>query len=247
MNNLFSFQVHAGNDIANGVIAMVNELLPFFEGLMDKGWRDIFSTIMPGVSGLNNIHPLLVHFPIAFLSAFFVVDVAGTLAKKSHWRSVASWFLYFGAVATVFTVISGFMAANSVAHGGNVHDLMERLEQLGILVLFLVIVLSIWRMISGSLIRGAANSFFLILSALLCVLLIVSSDLGGLLVYKYGVGVEAVQQADDGHVHEHVEPSVNENAESPVHEHTETPMHEHAEPHVHKHADGHKHVHEHQH
>ncbi len=195
------------------------------------------------------------HFPIAFLSAFFALDLVGTLAKKAQWRSVASWFLYIGTVATVFTVISGFMAADSVAHGGNVHDLMERHEQIGILVLFLAIVLSIWRMKSGSLIRGAANIFFLILSALLGVLMIVGSDLGGLMVYKYGVGVEAVQQPDDGHVHEHGEAHVHEHAETHaheqvethVHEQAETHVHEHTEPHVHEHADGHKHVHVHKH
>ncbi|MDD5412092.1 MAG: DUF2231 domain-containing protein, partial [Methylobacter sp.] len=249
MHNFLSFQVHAGSDIANGIIAMLAELLPFLEGLVGKGWRDIFSAIMPGVSGLANIHPLLVHFPIAFLSAFFALDLVGTLAKKAQWRSVASWFLYIGTVATVFTVISGFMAADSVAHGENVHDLMERLEQVGILVLFFAVVLSIWRMKSGGLIRGAANIFFLIFSALLCVLLIVSSDMGGLLVYKYGVGVEAVQQPEDGHVHDH------QNSEADTmnsHEHAEdSHANDNQDPkaghtHEHKHAaDGHTHVHKH--
>lgn len=227
MNNFLSFQIHGGADHGGGIADGIASLLAFFEGLTAHDSPGIFPALIPGISSMDNIHPLLVHFPIAFLSAFFALDLVGTLAKKAQWRSVASWFLYFGTVATVFAVISGFMAADSVAHGENVHDLMERLEQIGMSVLFLAIVLSIWRMKSGGLIRGAANSFFLILSALLCVLLIVSADLGGLLVYKYGVGVEAVRQPDDGHVHDH------QNSEA-------DPMnnHEHAE-------DGHTHDHKH--
>lgn len=228
MNNFLSFQIHGGADHGSGVADSVASLLAFFEGLIAHDSPGIFPALMPGISSIDNIHPLLVHFPIAFLSAFFVLDLVSTLAKKEQWRIVASWFLYFGTVATVFAVISGFLAANSVAHGGNVHDLMERLELLGMSVLLLTIVLSIWRMRSGGVIRGGgANSFFLILSAMLCVLLIVSADLGGLLVYKYGVGVEAIQQSDDGHVHDH---------QAPIVEHT----------HVHENAvEGYTHVHSH--
>ncbi|CAA9892765.1 putative membrane protein [Candidatus Methylobacter favarea] len=202
MNNFLSFQVHGGSD-HDGIAESVSHLLAFLENLASKAPQDIFALILPGMAGMDNLHPLLVHFTIAFIWAFFVLDLIATLAKKPQWRSVASWFLYMGTVATVFTVISGFMAADSVAHGQNVHDLMERLEQLGIVVLALAIVLSIWRMKSGSLIRGGANGFFLVLSALLCLLIMVSSDLGGTLVYKYGIGVEAVPVPEGGFSHEH--------------------------------------------
>lgn len=217
MNNFLSFQVHAGNDIANNIIAIVAVLLSFLEGLVGKGWKDIFSAIMPGVSGLANIHPLLVHFPIAFLSAFFVVDVAGTLARKPQWRSVASWFLYFGTVAAVFTVTSGFIAAATLEHEDNVHAIMMYHEYFGVTVLCLALLLSVWRVTSGGVKGVGANTFFLMLSGLLCVFMALGTDLGGLMVYKYGVAVEEAVQVPD------------------------------AETHVHEHADGHKHVHEHQH
>jgi len=111
MNNFLSFQIHGGADHGGGIAESVSSLLAFFEDLSTQGPGDIFSSIMPGIAGMNNIHPLLVHFPIAFLSAFFVLDLVGTLAKKPQWRSVASWFLYFGTVAAVFTVIAGLIAA----------------------------------------------------------------------------------------------------------------------------------------
>jgi len=256
MNNFLSFQVHAGNDIANHFIAIVAVLLPFLEGLVGKGGKEIFSAIMPGVSGLANIHPLLVHFPIAFLSAFFVVDVAGTLARKPQWRSVASWFLYFGTVTAVFTVTAGFIAAATVPHGGNVHEIMTYHKYFGVAVLLLAALLSAWRAKSG-VIRGVgANTFFLVLSALLCIFMALGADLGGLMVYKYGVAVQAVQIPDaethvhaDGETHVHgninVESAVDADINADVKAPADVNAVDQTKTDVHVHADGHQHVHKH--
>ncbi|MDD5579009.1 MAG: DUF2231 domain-containing protein [Methylobacter sp.] len=220
MNNYLSFQIHGGSD-HDGVAESVSNLLVFLESLSSKAPLDIFALMLPGIAGMDNIHPLLVHFPIAFLSAFFVLDIIGTLAKKNQWRSVAGWCLYIGTVALIFTVITGYMAADSVAHGQDVHGIMERLENISLLALALAIILSIWRMISGSLIRSGANGIFLILSASLFILIMLSADLGGLMVYKYGVGVDAVQVSETELSHEH--------NQEPPHDH------EHEHPHGHSH------------
>lgn len=231
MNNFLSFQIHGGADQGGGIVESVSSLLAFFENLSTQGPGDIFSSIMPGIAGMDNIHPLLVHFPIAFFSAFFALDLVGTLAKKPQWRSVASWFLYLGTVAALFTVIAGLIAASSVAHGENVHNIMERHEHIGISVLSLAVVLSIWRIKSGALIRGGANSFFLILSALLYVLLMLGADLGGLMVYKHGVAVKAASIPEDSHQHVHGDTHDHADVNDPVAapEHVHEHDHEHAE------------------
>jgi uncharacterized membrane protein len=240
MNNFLSFQIHGGADQGGGIVEGLSSLLAFFENLSSQGPGGFFSSIMPGITGMDNIHPLLVHFPIAFLSAFFALDVVGTLAKKPQWRSVASWFLFFGTIAALFTVIAGLIAAGSVAHGGNVHDIMERHEQIGLSVLALTSVLSIWRMKSGSLIRGGANSFFLILSALLFGLTMLGADLGGLMVYQYGVAVKSFQAPEEVHDHEHGDKQVH----VPEPNHSDMKL---IEPEQHIHTDGQVHKHEHKH
>lgn len=202
MNNFLSFQIHGNADHGGGIADSVASLLALFDNLSTQGPGEIFSAIMPGIAGMDNIHPLLVHFPIAFLSAFFALDLVGTLAKKNQWRSVAAWFLYFGTVSALFTVIAGFIAADTVAHGQNVHDIMENHEHIGIAILSLAAALSAWRLKGGSLIQGGANSFFLIMSAILCLLMALGADLGGLMVYRYGVAVKSVQ-IEGGHDHEH--------------------------------------------
>lgn len=240
MNNFLSFQIHGGAD-HDGIAESVSSLLVFVEKLSTQGPGDIFSSIMPGIAGMDNIHPLLVHFPIAFLSAFFALDLVGALAKKTQWRSVASWFLYLGTIAAIFTVIAGLMAAGSVAHGQNVHDIMERHEYFGLSVLSLAVLLSIWRMKSGALIRGGANGFFHILSALLCVIMMLGADLGGLMVYQYGVAVKAAPVPEDSASHDHGHENAKlENGDmidqADKNENVDTPEHVHKHDHEHKHA-----------
>ncbi|MFI3156519.1 MAG: DUF2231 domain-containing protein [Methylococcaceae bacterium] len=208
MNNFLSFQIHGGADHGGGIVDSVTSLLAFFEELSTHDSTGIFSILMPGISGMENIHPLLVHFPIAFLSAFFVLDLVGTLAKKQHWRNVAGWLLYLGTVAAVFTVTAGFIAASTVAHSEEVHAIMERHEHFGVSVLSLATLLSLWRIKAGGIIQGGANGFFLVLAGLLCALMALGADLGGLMVYHYGVSVKTAivsvpESGSSMHLHTH--------------------------------------------
>jgi uncharacterized membrane protein len=193
MDNFLSFQIHGGGDHGGGVAENVSSLLTSLEGYSNQGPGELFSSILPGISGMENIHPLLVHFPIAFLSAFFAVDLIATIAKKPQWRNAASWFLYFGALSAIFTVIAGFNAAETVAHGEDVHEIMQHHEHIGLSILSLSLGLSAWRLKSGALITGWTNSFFLALSVLLFGLIVQGADLGGLMVYQYGVAVKTAQ------------------------------------------------------
>ena len=205
MTQFLSFQIHGGADHGASPADGIANLLTFFDGISGLAPLEIFALFLPGLASLNNIHPMLVHFPIAFLSGFVLVDLIGAIAKKAQWRNLASYLLYFGTFAAIFTVIAGFAAANSVAHGGDVHAIMERHEQLGSSVLTLSLVLSGWRLKSGILGNGGANNFFIILSAVLFALLFLGADLGGLMVYKYGVAVNAVPVSTVPHQHEHAD------------------------------------------
>ncbi|MGZ5050946.1 MAG: DUF2231 domain-containing protein [Methylobacter sp.] len=236
MNNFLSFQVHGGAD-HGGIADSVASLLTFLEQLPSHDAPGIFSLLMPGIASMENIHPMLVHFPIAFLSTFFALDLVGTLAKRRDWRNVASWLLYLGTIAAGFTVLAGFAAANTVPHGGNVHDIMERHEHYGIWVLSLAALLSAWRWKSGGVVAGAANGFFLAVAGLLCILMALGADLGGLMVYQYGVAVKAAPISEAA-IREHVH---NQDGE---HNHNDElmPEHNHDE-HVHEHTHDHDHHH----
>ncbi len=189
MTNFLTFQVHGGG-IGGGVAANVASFLEFIERLGGKTPPEMFAAIMPGIAEMDNIHPLFVHFPIAFFIAFFLLDVVAVLAKKAHWRYVAGWLLYLGAITSIFTVVAGLFAANSVEHNDAVHDIMERHEHIGISVLALSLFLAAWRLKKWGLNTKGVNAIFMSLSAFLCLLVSLGADLGGLMVYQYGVAVK---------------------------------------------------------
>ncbi len=193
LNQTLSFAVHgAQGKHGEGVAGTVEHLLAFLESLATKSPPDIFAALMPGVSAMANVHPLLVHFPIAFFTFFVLIDFAGSLFGRQSWRQAASWLLYLGTLMAAATVAAGLEAAATVPHGDDVHAIMERHKHLGVSILGLSTVLSFWRLFSGGLIRGGANVLYLIMALILGVLVVFAADLGGLMVYKYGVAVEAV-------------------------------------------------------
>ena len=206
MNNFLSFQVHgsaAGHKAGDGVAGGVEQLLTFLESLIGLSPSEIFSQVMPGISAMANMHPLVVHFPIAFLSAFFVTDLIGTFSKNDNLRQLATGLLYLGTLAAGVAVFVGLLAEASVEHGENVHLILERHKTIGFSVLALSFVLSAWRLLSAGRINGVANVIFIVFAAILNIFLILGVDLGGLMVYKYGVAVEAVEVTTQDYFQEH--------------------------------------------
>ncbi|MGB4497422.1 MAG: DUF2231 domain-containing protein [Methylococcaceae bacterium] len=196
--NYLSFSIHGNADGHNELLEMLTGILGFFEGLTANGGSSNGFNFLEGISSLANIHPLLVHFPIAFLSLFVLIDLIGTVQKKPDLRKFAGNLLYLGTLFAGLTVWAGFHAAETIPHGHNVHEIMERHEHLGLSILGLSLALSAWRL------RRPVDSFgiYNMLSIILAGVLILGADLGGLMVYKYGVAVEAVTVSpEDSHHH----------------------------------------------
>lgn len=200
INNIV-FQIHGGGHHSDGVSSGMENFLVFIEKLFSMQPVEIFAAILPGLNALVNVHPMFVHFPIALFSAFLFVELLAMMTKKEDWHHVASWFLYLGTLAAVVTVIAGVLAANSVDHGENVHDIMERHKQMGMAVLSLSIALSAWRLKSAGIIKSGVKWIYLFLTFALFILVFLTADLGGLMVYKFGVAVKAVPVIDTSHVH----------------------------------------------
>jgi len=178
---------------------------------------------LPGISAMRNIHPLFVHFPIAFLSVFFVIELISTVLGIERTRRIASWFLYFGTLGAIVAVAAGFRAAATVPHPHAVHDIMENHEHLMVTVLAISLLLSFWRIFAGrSLSSITLRIIYLILAFVMVAAMTLGADYGGLMVYKYGVGVRAVE-VEPGHAHTGEEvlpaPGTDFSTEQNVHQH----------------------------
>lgn len=209
INGNLLFSVHGGGNNGDGIAGLLGDFLAAIENLLSLSPSEAFASLLPGVAAMENIHPLLVHFPIALLTLFFLIDFTASVAKKPEWRQAASWFLYPGAIFAGLTMTAGLIAAASVMHGDDVHEIMETHKHFGISIFTLATLLSIWRLTAMSALQGALNVVYLSFAGLLCVLLVFGADLGGLMVYKHGVAVEAARDAivqgldDQPHDHEH--------------------------------------------
>ncbi len=189
------FHVHSGGGL--GLVEMVDRFLAAVSNIELSGLGRL---LLPGVSEMANVHPLLVHFPIALLTAFLIVELLAVIFKKENLEIVASWMLYLGTLGAMATVAAGWLAAQSIPHGSAVHDVMETHETLGFSVLALAVVLSLWHLFAGAPVSIMGRALHLLLAFVMVGLLTAGADLGGLMVYKYGVAVKAVPQPEN---HDH--------------------------------------------
>lgn len=166
-----------------------------------------FSDLLPGLNGALNIHPLVVHFPIVLLPLACLLHFLSARKPNSWMYSAARWSLWSGTLGAAVAIAAGYLAAEGLGHDASGHDLVHDHRNLMVATGFLSLLLSasVYRLQSR---RTSATRWALGIGHLaLTVLLIVGSDRGAALVFRYGIGVQqelpaAVQQTE-GEKHNH--------------------------------------------
>jgi uncharacterized membrane protein len=157
----------------------------------------VLERILPGASQLQNYHPLLVHFPIAFIYGasllYFVAWI--TASEKLQW--IAMWMLVLAALSAGLTLVSGFYAAPGLMVSESVRDeLLAHHKHLMVSASILTGVLTLWALASRPMPTRARFLFMAGLIALM-VLIAAGADLGGEMVYGYNAGGSACPQPID--------------------------------------------------
>ncbi len=193
--------IHGGGDGAagGGLVGLIDKLLENLTRVTEPGGG---FELLPGLHTLGlNVHPSLVHFPIALLSVFFLLELLGTITHREKLRQAAGPMLYCGTVGAVAAVAAGLYAASVVPHGLAVHEIMEWHKRLGLSVASLALILSVWRFVAKHTMVGMARALYLLLAAIMTTGMVFGADLGGLMVYGHGVAVHKLQTSDDAHHH----------------------------------------------
>ncbi|CAN5399327.1 DUF2231 domain-containing protein [soil metagenome] len=151
-----------------------------------------------------------------------------------EFNTVAYWCLWFVSIITIATIVAGFYAYNTVHHDVASHIAMTKHRNWALptaAAIWLLSGWSIWRYKK----KMQVTLTFLLALLLVQALLLTTAWRGGELVFRYGLGVMSLPQAEGmGHHHPHTEPqgSTTESKSAPIQ----------AQPHVHSHEhDAHDH------
>jgi uncharacterized membrane protein len=150
-------------------------------------------TLVPGWA--PNLHPLIIHFPIALLIAAAMVDLVDALFERPAWLGSGAASLYVaGAAAAVVAYVTGRQAAATVFVPGMAHPIVEDHRAWALLTVWYVGIVAAARLsaLLAGFPRARAHRVLLLTAALIGVLFLQqTAERGARLVYEHGVGVIA--------------------------------------------------------
>ena len=144
---------------------------------------------------MPNLHPIVVHFPIALLIVAFAIDLVALFFRRIRFLPRMSTILYvLGALGTLGAVLSGEAAADSVLVRGEANTVLTTHSDLGKITMwwFLsygVLRIALWWWLSFKLVVWIPVT---IIGAVGLIPLFQSASFGGDMVYEHGVGVAVV-------------------------------------------------------
>jgi uncharacterized membrane protein len=139
---------------------------------------------------LSHLHPMTVHFPIAFIIIGFSADVLGLFAKKETWLLKAGFYLMLlGTVSALVAYLTGaFFTPEFTGYKGELEERHELFAKITMAVLFIGTAFRIFIVIK-KLDQTTLKWFVFFFYALATVSIAITGLLGGTLVYNYMIKV----------------------------------------------------------
>jgi uncharacterized membrane protein len=154
----------------------------------------VIASLLPGVDHLQNLHPVVVHFPVALLPGAVALYFLAWIARRESWAWVGLWMLVLGAVGAAVAVATGLYGAEGVMLAPSVKQhLLFFHKRIMLAVLGLSVLLSLWALFSRP-IPERGRLAFLGLLLVLTALLVKGADYGGRIVFDYNGGGDACGQ-----------------------------------------------------
>jgi uncharacterized membrane protein len=154
----------------------------------------MLETLLPGVQHLQNIHPLVVHFPIAFLAGAALFYFLAWSFRNQTLATTGFWLLIIGTLAAGAAVGTGLYGEEGVMISRSVREhLLEVHEELMLVTLGLSILLAGWALIARPFPKKRRILFLLSLLVLVGIMT-VGADYGARMVYDYNAGGNACSQ-----------------------------------------------------
>ena len=154
----------------------------------------MLATLLPGAAHVQNIHPLLVHFPLAFLLGAALFYIVIWPMGLDAWAWVALTLLLLGTASAVAAAATGLRAETGVMIAPSVHDaLLEPHKWLMLTTCGIASLLSAWALLVPPFPRRGRRLFIVLLLVMVAVMAR-GADYGSRMVYDYNAGGNACPQ-----------------------------------------------------
>ena len=158
---------------------------------------------LPGLDAAPNVHPVLVHFPIALWLTALLFWLLATARRRDDLWNAGRWLLYIGTVGGLMSVASGFWATEQMGHDSPGHGLVHVHRNFMVAATTLAVLVAAAayasRRSKSTRVRAALTAALVLTAGVMTV----GADRGAELVFRYGIGTAGEQPDDDGHDHEH--------------------------------------------
>ena len=150
--------------------------------------------MLTGAQHLQNIHPLVIHFPIGLLMGAAFFYFAAWIFKKEDWAKAGFWVLLLGALSLAVSVGTGLYAEQGVMVALDVRQkLLLPHKQFMIATTVICFIVTVWAIVARPFPKKGRVLFLILLLAMIGVMT-VGADFGGRLVYDYNAGGNACSQ-----------------------------------------------------
>jgi uncharacterized membrane protein len=142
---------------------------------------------------LAEFHPKVVHFPIAFLLGYVLLESIGVIFRKDFFSKAAHLLLFFGALGSLAAVLTGKQAYEAFEYWNKQSsDLFEAHQEFANYTLWYFTGLLVLRtfVVIKKKFSGIVRYAFVILAIAGTYFVYKTGDLGGQMVFKHGIGTE---------------------------------------------------------